>query len=149
MLIALEAAKKELRNLVQQRQEIDGRIATVQADILQLGPLCGIEVSDPILELGLTDAIRYLLSRSRPLTPVEIKDALTKINFPLPESNPLASIHTIVRRLEKAKEVRPLASGNPGGIAFRWISKQTPPAPPVEGWIISLANDLKEKKEAK
>lgn len=64
-------------------------------------------LDDIIKPSGFTDAIRDVLQRTtEDLTATEVKDALSKSGFSVDGySNPLASIHTVLKRLFLAGEV--------------------------------------------
>ena len=101
---ALEAAIREYETLTAQRTQIEARISQLQHSIATLTKLCGFE---PTVPLGLTDACRLVLRHSPvPLTPLEVRDRLTSIGIDVTKySNPLASIHTVLRRMHEHGEV--------------------------------------------
>lgn len=104
----LEAAQEELVKLMQERQLVEWRINKLQSDIIHLAALCHVEVEDPIKQLGLTDAVRYIFGREgRPLSIDQIVDVLDKSYDDVAAYKNLpANVHTIVRRLVKAGEVK-------------------------------------------
>ncbi len=71
--------------------------------------------------LGFTDSVRNILS-SHPnhwVTPIGARDLLVSANFDLGKySNPLASIHTILKRLAKSEELETMTKD--GEIYYRW-----------------------------
>ena len=101
---ALESAVAEYQTLAAERTHLDARIAQLQHSIAALTKLCGFE---PTVSFGLTDACRLVLRNSpTPLTTMELRDRLTSIGVDLARySNPLASIHTVIKRLRASKEV--------------------------------------------
>jgi hypothetical protein len=101
---ALDAAVREYEHLTAQRASLDARISQLQHSIAALTKLCGFE---PTVPLGLTDACRLVLRNSpAPLTALEVRDRLISIGLDLTRySNPLASIHTVLRRLHDSGEV--------------------------------------------
>lgn len=70
-----------------------------------LGRLCGYV---PTVSWGLTDGCRMVLMASgRPMKPPEVRDALTACGFDLSKyANELAAIHTVLKRLNEAGELR-------------------------------------------
>jgi|HubBroStandDraft_4_1064222.scaffolds.fasta_scaffold197976_1 hypothetical protein len=126
----LEAAQDDLLDTIQERDKAERRIRALQIDITHLAALCGVEVDDPVKQLGMTDAIRYILGSSSPhfaLTPTEIRDKLEQSGYDISEyKNVMASIHTILRRLLKSKEVTQLR-GRPG--SYLWAGGLTPLPP--------------------
>jgi hypothetical protein len=118
---ALDAAIKEYEALGEQRRTIDHRLAQLAQTIATLSRLLGIT---PTVPLGLTDACRLVLRGGLPMTPVEVRDRLLGIGVDLSiYTNDLSAIHTVLKRLNEAGEIRlvPRASGKN---AYLW---QTPP----------------------
>jgi hypothetical protein len=118
---ALDAAVKEYEALGAQRREIDKRLAHLAQTIGTLSRLLGIT---PTVPMGLTDACRLVLRGGLPMTPTEVRDRLLSIGVDLTiYTNELSAIHTVLKRLNEAGEIRliPHASGKH---AYLW---QTPP----------------------
>lgn len=101
---ALDAAVREYETLTAERAQLDARISQLHHSIAALTKLCGFE---PTVPLGLTDACRLVLRNSpAPLTALEVRDRLAAIGIDLSKySNPLASIHTILRRMREGGEI--------------------------------------------
>jgi hypothetical protein len=101
---ALDAAVREYEQLTADRAQLDARISQLQHSIAALTKLCGFE---PTVPLGLTDACRLALRNApTPLTALELRDRLASIGIDLSKySNPLASIHTVLRRMREAGEI--------------------------------------------
>ena len=73
----LEAAQDELVKLIQDRQSLEWRINKLQNDIVHLSALCHVEVDDPVAQLGLTDAVRWIFAREKkPLAVNEVVETL-------------------------------------------------------------------------
>jgi hypothetical protein len=106
---ALEAAQEELVKLLKEKGSMEWRINKLQNDIVHLAALCRVEVEDPIRQLGLTDAIRWIFSRDRDkgLTIKQVVEALrSSWNDASTYKNLHANVHTVVRRLKKAGEIK-------------------------------------------
>lgn len=104
----LEAAQDDLIDAIRQKESLEFKIRILQEDIAHLAPLAGVRIEDPIVSLGLTDAIRYVFGKAKPkpMGPTEVKDALTENGYDLTDySNVMASIHTIIKRLLKKDEI--------------------------------------------
>lgn len=112
-LTVLETAQEELVKLMEDKKMIERHINKLQSDIQHLAALCNVTVENPIAQLGLTDAIRYLLLNSKkPLEPTEIRDWLLKSHGNAANhANLLASVHTIMKRLIKSGEARMEGNG--------------------------------------
>jgi hypothetical protein len=95
--------KAELqRELVNRDRQIAALIQTINA----IAPLVGKEAVSP--PAGLTASIRAILAEAaEPLSAAGIRDRLQAIGFDMRSySNPLATIHTVLRRLLDAREVQ-------------------------------------------
>ena len=115
---ALEQAIREYERLSQKRARIDERLAQLVQTMGSLSRLCRLT---PTVRFGLTDACRMVLkSAGHPLTAAEVKVHLEGIGFDASKyANPLACIHTVLKRLCRSGEVRftPRAHDKP---AFAW-----------------------------
>jgi hypothetical protein len=115
---ALDAAVREYEKLGEQRREIDERLAQLAQTIGTLNRLCGLV---PTVFWGLTDACRVVLKGfGRPMAPLEVRDRLLAIGFDLSKyANSLAAIHTVLKRLAEAGEVRSVALDQ-GKVFYLW-----------------------------
>jgi hypothetical protein len=102
---ALRETINEYEALARQRAEIDARIACLIQAIGSLSRLCNLT---PTIALGLTDACRMVLKAAgHPLTVTEIRMQLEAMGFELSRySNPLSSIHIVLKRLCRAEEAK-------------------------------------------
>lgn len=114
---ALEAAAKEYEDLGEQRRKIDERLTQLAQTIGTLSRLIGLT---PTVPLSITDAVRLAMRAGVPMTPPEVRDRLLAIGVDLSSySNELAVIHTVLRRLNEAGEIRIIPK--PGGKnAYLW-----------------------------
>jgi hypothetical protein len=106
---ALQAALGEYEDLGLKRREIDRRLAELAQTIGTLSRLLG---HTPTVPMGLTEAIRVVMRGAGvPMTPVQIRERLNAIGFDLSKySNDLAAIHTILKRLNDARELHVVKS---------------------------------------
>ena len=114
---ALDEAIKEYERLGEERREIDQRLAHLAQTIGTLTRLLGFV---PTVPMGLTDACRLVIRAGVPMTPVEVRDRLHSIGIDLSAySSELSAIHTVLKRLNEAGEVRivPRPSGKD---AYLW-----------------------------
>jgi hypothetical protein len=108
---ALEAAAKEYEALGEQRRTIDERLTQLAQTIGTLSRLIGLT---PTVPLSITDAVRLAIRAGVPMTPTEVRDRLLSIGVDLSSySNELAVIHTVLKRLNEAGELRIIPK--PGG----------------------------------
>jgi hypothetical protein len=118
---ALDAAIGEYESLGERRREIDQRLAELAQTIGTLSRLLGLT---PTVPLGLTDGCRLVLRAGVPMTPIDVRDRLAGIGFDLSKySSDLAAIHTVLRRLNEAGEIRLIA--RPGKPAYLWNAPPT------------------------
>jgi hypothetical protein len=115
----LEQAKEKLLEMLSQADALEFRIAKQRR---MIGAL--IELSDesedvtPSMGLvkGITDAIRTVVrSAEKPLFPVEIALRIERLGIP-EQKNMLVSVHTILKRLAEAGDVRKIGEKND-----RWV----------------------------
>ncbi len=131
---ALSQAKQDLARCLTQRQKIDHKVARLQAVIGQLQDLCaeqdqkhfwgGIErVVKADLNRGITETARVLLKElSLPMTASDLRTRIEARKLNLSRyKNPLAVIHTVLRRLVKSGEVKVIPQKY-GKKAYQWIS---------------------------
>jgi len=114
---ALEAAAKEYEALGDERRKIDERLTQLAQTIGTLSRLIGLT---PTVPLSITDAVRLAVRAGVPMTPPEVRDRLLSIGFDLSSySNELAVIHTVLKRLNEAGEIRIIPKAN-GKHAYLW-----------------------------
>jgi hypothetical protein len=134
---------QDLSDLVQKKetledrlQEVIERIATVREAAWSMRELSGIDPEkeyphlfsfDAAPDVGFTDAIRevFRANLSIVLTPVGVRNKLKERGFPLQNyKNPLASIHTILKRLEKQGELTGWQDDEESPTGYAMIPKQ-------------------------
>jgi hypothetical protein len=115
---ALEAAVREYESLGEQRRHIDQRLSELAQSIGTLTRLLGLT---PTVPLGLTDACRLVLRGAGvPMTPTAVRDRLLAIGMDLSVyTSELAVIHTVLKRLNQAGEIRFIPVGS-GKHAYLW-----------------------------
>lgn len=114
---ARDKAMRELRTSVERRNSLEKELARLNLRIEELrkgveglNALCGDVSSihpDLVIEisnLNLADATRAVLSASEfPVTPLDIRFQLKRLGYKIEDhANALASIHTILKRIEEA-----------------------------------------------
>lgn len=119
---ALAEAIKEYESLGEERRAIDSRLSQLAQTIGTLSRLIGLT---PTVPLSITDAVRLALRAGIPMTPVEVRDRLLAIGVDLSiYSNELAVIHTVLKRLNEAGELR-LIPRTGGKNAYLWAKPPT------------------------
>ena len=114
---ALEAAAKEYEALGEERRKIDERLTQLAQTIGTLSRLIGLT---PTVPLSITDAVRLAVRAGVPMTPPEVRDRLLSIGCDLSSyANELAVIHTVLKRLNEAGEIRIIPKTN-GKHAYLW-----------------------------
>jgi len=126
--------KQNLAELLVQRQKLDQEIARAHTVVTTLQNLCadqdqkdfsrGAErVIKADLKVGITEAVRVILQENFfPMTAVDLKKQIEarKLNIQR-YANPLAVIHTVLKRLLQSGDVRVVAPIN-GLKAYQWIT---------------------------
>jgi hypothetical protein len=114
---AYAAAKLDLLEQLQKRDELNQKIGKLKQTVKALGDLCGAapEEIDKLLLVegfaidakpGFTDAIRRLFRiHQTALSPTDIRDDLVKMAIGVGQVNLLSSIHTVLRRMADAGEI--------------------------------------------
>lgn len=124
----LGQALAELNRLMTFRENLEAQIAKQKKKVAALQDLVEVdEDGSPPARLvsGITDACRTVLrAAGKPLLPIEVRDGVERLGLP-PQANLLASVYTVLRRLELAGEVVQDFEANlqPGGSAvkaYRW-----------------------------
>jgi hypothetical protein len=132
-MLELTEVMGQREELDSQRDELDTRIAKLRDGIFGLTPLCG-KTKDEItalrpdlfpdlirLDVGFTEAVRKILegNATEYLTPVQVRNELRRKGFDLSKyTNPLASIHTILKRLQDGGKVAVIT--REGKTLYKW-----------------------------
>jgi hypothetical protein len=138
----LERAKRDLTRLKTQRAELQAQIVEVDRRIEKqkkgIEGLAHLADQQSLIELpvgavnplakyeSFTDAVSYALKTVvSNLTPTQVRDRLRQLGYDLTKykSDPVASIHTILKRLEKSGKLRG-ERNEIGKLAYRWISEE-------------------------
>jgi len=141
----LEAAVREYEALGEQRQQIDRRLAELAQTMSTLSRLCGIV---PTVSVGLTDACRLVLrGAGLAMSPTEVRERLKSFGFDLTRyTNDLAAVHTTLKRLNDAGELRFVARPGTGEKAYVW---DRPARAALLGPdIASVMREMDEKRKA-
>jgi hypothetical protein len=131
---ALREAEQDLARLLVQREQIDRKVARLQAVISDLQDLCAEliqkhfdrEVDQVIkadLKMGITELSRLILKEKFfPMTASDLKKSIEARKLNLSRySNPLAVIHTVLKRLVQSGEVKVIPQKH-GKKAYQWVS---------------------------
>jgi len=141
----LNHEREVLADLLRQREQLATKIAKQLTRVAALATLSEENKEETNMmetELGgLTNACRtaFRAAGSRGLMPTEVRSALEQLRFPTrSHKNILASIHTVIRRLEEAGEIQRAIHDVHGGqdkSVYQW-------ALPSYGASNSLANQM-------
>ncbi len=131
---SLVEAKQDLARDLVQRQRLDQKIARLQAVVSDLQNLCAEQGQSNLekrvdraikadLAVGITESARVILKEHFfPLTASEVKGKIEARKLNLARySNPLAVVHTILKRLVQSGEVRIVPRAKRKS-AFQWVS---------------------------
>jgi hypothetical protein len=130
----LHEAKQDLARHLEKRQKLDQKIARLHSVVTNLQNLCADmnqksfekqidRVIKKDLKVGITQSARVILKETFfPITPSDLLKSVEARKYNLARyANPLAVIHTLLKRLVQSGEVRmvPLAGGKK---AYQWVS---------------------------
>jgi hypothetical protein len=130
----LYEAKQDLAHHLVKRQKLDQKIARLHAVVTNLQSLCADmnkqnfekqidRVIKKDLKVGITQSARVILQETFfPMTPSDLLKSVEARKYNLARYvNPLAVIHTLLKRLVQSGEVKmvPLADGKK---AYQWVS---------------------------
>jgi len=130
----LYEAKQDLARHLVKRQQLDERIARLQAVVVDLQTLCaeqsqknferGVDrVIKADLKIGITESVRVILQEKFfPMTAVDLLEKVKARKYNLARyKNPLAVIHTVLKRLIQSGDVRVVGPID-GLKAYQWIT---------------------------
>src|SRR4029077_11383358 len=121
---AFEAATREMETLMKERADLAQRILHVRQTLVSLSRLCGFT---PTVSWGMTDGVRFILRRAQPpMSAVDVRADLANWGFDMSRyANGPSGIHTVLKRLNKAGEIRSVPRGA-GSDAYEWMRPTTP-----------------------
>ena len=102
-------AEKNLILLEAQRDDLDMQIAVLRREIIHLGALTHRDETREILaDIGLSEMCAIVIKwAGNPVTPVDVKRMIADFGYDIERhSNPLASIHTTLKRMEKRGKLK-------------------------------------------
>lgn len=111
LMVVQDVIVEEIERLKAQRAEIEERLAALQEAHHLVEDAWG-DINSSVIkasaDVGMTDRIREILATYRGcLQPTDVRDALVRGGFNLEgRSNPMAEVHTVLRRLVASGEVR-------------------------------------------
>jgi hypothetical protein len=130
----LYEAKQDLARHLVKRQELDQKIARLHAVVTNLQNLCAEmnqktfdqrvdRVIRKDLKAGITQSARVILEQTFfPMTPSELLRSIEARKYNLARyANPLAVIHTVLKRLLQSGEVREVLQPD-GKKAYQWVT---------------------------
>lgn len=111
--------------------EVRARMENVEQTLTSIQPLAGITVGDNLRGLGMTDAIRAVIQKSKQrMSATDVRNLLENGGFDLSGySSPLSSIYTVLRRIsdDGSGDVLREHDGT-RNVFYRW--KTVPPQSP-------------------
>jgi len=105
----LRTAEKELILLEAQRDELNLQITVLKSKIVHLGALTQRDETRELLaDIGLSEMCGIVIRRAGgPLTPVDVRRLIADFGYDIERhSNPLASIHTTLKRMEEGGKLK-------------------------------------------
>src|SRR6202034_52669 len=138
----LKQAIRDLLLMNSERAQLETKIAKQKKRVAALYELVQTDEDGTALAglvEGISDACRVVLRAAggQPMSPAEVRDAIQGLGLP-PQSNLLASVHTTLKRMKDAGEVKEITHG--AGTAYKWVE-------PVMLSLASLLGDEPFKPE--
>jgi hypothetical protein len=129
---SLDEARRKLAAAKEEKEAVEKRIADLEGAIKSLASLCDAEVAEssqsskPLAsEDSFSSAIGFALKTAKgDLTPVEVRDKMEVLGYDFTkyETDPLSSIHTVLKRLEKRGIVKSRRWPH-NRTTYRWIGE--------------------------
>ncbi len=118
----LKQALRDLLRMSSERAQLETKIAKQKKRVAALYELVQADEDGPALSglvEGISDACRVVLrAAEKPMSPAEVRDAVQGLGLP-PQTNLLASVHTTLRRMKDAGELKEIIHG--AGTAYQWL----------------------------
>ena len=142
----LLSAQAELESLLEKKAEIERRIGAVRKSISILEPFYQQESHRGRLQslsammtrpanIGITEAVeRALMSSSEGLSPTQVRDLLKAHDYPVHGINPMATVHTVLKRLASRPDGSVVATAVSGKTVYRYVAQ-------------AVANNLADKAQ--
>ncbi len=118
----LEQAEAKLERLEAEREELEERITEAKSAVVHLSALSGVDVAKEIVaNVGLSATCELALKMAgSPMTVPRIKRLVADLGYDIDRhKNPLASIHSTIRRLQEREKVRSVVKD--GNTAYEWV----------------------------
>lgn len=122
---ALDLAKKELAMKRSELHRLESDVRRLESTVMALTALTG-KPQDIDVAAGITEAVKQAIRIQAPtgLFPTTVKLRLEEAGFPFQDmKNPMASIHSVLKRLEQSGFIRRSAADD-GKTAYFWKGGQ-------------------------
>ena len=122
----LKSAEQKLVRLQEDREELDIRIAEIKKDVIHLSALTGADKARELLaDVGLSEMCATVMKWvGSPVNASQIKKLISEFGYNIEiHSNPLASIHTTLKRMEHAGKARAIPQQD-GSTAYEQIRQK-------------------------
>jgi hypothetical protein len=123
----LAALQEELGECLAQQEGLEKKIVAIRQMIFGFSSALGQQFEEAD-ELGFTDAMRQTFKTANgPLEPTDVRTRLENIGYNTKKfGNLMASIHTVISRLVRSKEIEPKTIQPGNKTAYVWIQKLEP-----------------------
>jgi hypothetical protein len=117
-------SRHRLAEYIQKQEELEMHLGALRKTIAALSRITGQEFVEED-DLGLTDTIRLALKMAtgQQMTALDVRQGLEQLGYDLQGyHNVLASIHTVLKRLEARREIRKAGTVQ-GKPAYTWMPR--------------------------
>ena len=131
----LTSAQAELESLLKLKAEIERRIEAVTKSIAILEPfyaqkrdfsrLLNLSVMmTGVGNMGITEAVQWALTTSpEALSPTQVRDLLVEHGYPVRGENPMATIHTVLKRLASRPDGSVEVEAHAGKTVYQYVAQ--------------------------
>jgi hypothetical protein len=151
----LKRAIGDLLLMNSERMQLETKIAKQKKRVAALYELVQTDEDGPALSglvEGISDACRVVMrAAEKPLFPAEVRDGVQALGLP-PQANLLASVHTTLKRMKEAEEMKevskPLETGGKG-IAYQWAGEKMVSLSALSGYFDLSKNAIEAYVKSK
>jgi hypothetical protein len=119
-----EALLDRHTELETQIADVSNQLAHIKEIMVHLEPLAGLGSGENIINMGITDAVRWILKNAEGarMSPVEIRDQLLEKGYDMTTlTAPMSSIYKILSRLADQKRPEVTRENEGSNVFYRWI----------------------------
>ena len=121
----LALRQEALGKCMAQQEQLEREVAAIRSSITNFARMLDMEYVEED-DIGLTEAVRQVFKSAvgQSFIPTEIRDKLKGMGYDINKhGNVLASIHSVINRLQQRAEIAVVGQRNDGKTCYRWANK--------------------------